>query len=112
MSPKDRELLSKCENKVLTLYLDKGPISYVDISSWKEKGRFDAQFIQSENFYCSYCYNAIKDGDEEGLDCGGSCNKCEIEKGFSLNFLVVPLWIGVLLLLALLFLRNKNLIIK
>lgn len=30
------------------------------------------------NGYCSYCYNAVKDGDEEGIDCGGSCDKCGI----------------------------------
>jgi hypothetical protein len=27
--------------------------------------------------YCYYCYDGIKNYDEEGIDCGGSCSSCE-----------------------------------
>jgi hypothetical protein len=29
--------------------------------------------------YCYYCYDGIKNHDEEGIDCGGSCTSCEIK---------------------------------
>jgi len=29
-----------------------------------------------KNLYPCHCYNYIKDGDEEGIDCGGSCEPC------------------------------------
>lgn len=29
-----------------------------------------------ESVYCDYCFDGVKDGDEEGVDCGGSCEKC------------------------------------
>lgn len=31
---------------------------------------------QQENDYCDYCFDGIMDGDEEGVDCGGSCESC------------------------------------
>ena len=30
----------------------------------------------SESDYCDYCFDGVKDGDEEGVDCGGSCEEC------------------------------------
>ncbi len=35
---------------------------------------------QEETAYPEHCYNAILDGDEEGVDCGGSCVPCGITK--------------------------------
>ena len=29
-----------------------------------------------ESPYCDYCFDGVKDGDEEGIDCGGSCEGC------------------------------------
>jgi hypothetical protein len=29
-----------------------------------------------DSSYCDYCFNGILDGDEEGVDCGGSCKPC------------------------------------
>ncbi|MCK5345235.1 MAG: hypothetical protein KAR20_17620 [Candidatus Heimdallarchaeota archaeon] len=28
------------------------------------------------NLYCDHCFNGIKDGNEENIDCGGSCEDC------------------------------------
>ena len=30
--------------------------------------------------YCRYCYNQIKDYDETDVDCGGSCESCELKQ--------------------------------
>ena len=31
--------------------------------------------------YCAWCYDGVKNYDEENVDCGGSCGKCEVVKG-------------------------------
>jgi hypothetical protein len=30
-----------------------------------------------ERLYCDYCFDGVLNGDEEGVDCGGSCEACE-----------------------------------
>ena len=30
----------------------------------------------NSNFYCDYCFNGIKDIEEEGIDCGEGCEEC------------------------------------
>jgi hypothetical protein len=30
-----------------------------------------------EKEYCEHCFNMIRDGDEAGIDCGGSCKECD-----------------------------------
>ncbi|MFH1451995.1 MAG: hypothetical protein ABIF88_02370 [archaeon] len=36
-------------------------------------------YIEGEKMYCDYCFNGVLDGDETGIDCGGSCGLCEIK---------------------------------
>ncbi|RMD46050.1 hypothetical protein D6829_00575 [Candidatus Pacearchaeota archaeon] len=31
--------------------------------------------------FCDYCYDGVKDGDETGIDCGGSCMSCSEKYG-------------------------------
>ena len=43
----------------------------------------------AEDIYCDYCYNVVLDGDEEEIDCGGSCRSCEgyvVYDDYKLNF--------------------------
>lgn len=43
----------------------------------------------SEDIYCDYCYDGILNGDEEQIDCGGSCPSCEgyvVYDDYNLNF--------------------------
>ncbi|MFA5855718.1 MAG: hypothetical protein WC867_00015 [Candidatus Pacearchaeota archaeon] len=44
-----------------------------------EDSRLNIQFALGDKLYCPYCYNGIKDYDEENIDCGGSCPKCNDE---------------------------------
>lgn len=43
-------------------------------------------FDERENVRCDYCFDGVMNGDEEGIDCGGSCKRCVdevfIERGF------------------------------
>lgn len=55
----DNDLIARIEegdvnNPHLNIYLDDG----------------------EESLYCDYCFDGVKNGDEAGVDCGGSCEKC------------------------------------
>lgn len=89
-----------CNRQVITL-VDKAtrkPITTIDLVSWQAK-RLDVSFIQANVKYCPYCYDGIKDEDETGIDCGGSCRECRPEFILPLVFII-----GSLLLLSLLLL--------
>ena len=91
---------SVCDTNTLTL-LEKtkmAPITSINLESWKTK-KLDVAFVQEESIYCPDCYNGIKDGNEEEIDCGGSCRACLPESTFPDNLS----WItGVLIVLSLL----------
>ena len=43
----------------------------------------------AEGIYCGYCYDGTLNGDEEQIDCGGSCLSCEdyvVFEDYKLNF--------------------------
>jgi hypothetical protein len=55
--------------------------------------------------YCNYCYDGIKNYDEEGVDCGGAGCKTCIDKGHFFDwFFYIKLWLWLLLLLLIILL--------
>ena len=36
-------------------------------------------FDDQESVYCDYCFDGVMNGDEESVDCGGSCKECGVE---------------------------------
>jgi parallel beta-helix repeat protein len=65
--------------------------------------RLDLSFIPTSiEGYCDYCFNGMKDYDEEGVDCGGSCTACLGE--YKDNFPIIKAIIEVLTSLALAYL--------
>jgi hypothetical protein len=77
------------------------------VSRLKKTGNLFQSYTISINLdgtaYCAYCYDGIKDYDEEGIDCGGSCsNSCEEEKPFKIKRSIwdylIPIVIGVLVI--------------
>ena len=79
-----------CEDEILTLYDNsKGesvPVSQIDLLSW-DKGRLNVNFLNSEQSYCGHCYDAIKNFNEGGIDCGGSCKECSLNEKTNLKYL-------------------------
>ena len=85
-------------------------VSRIKESAVRNITRLDIK-IMATNFtgYCDYCYNKIKDYDEELVDCGGpNCPACiEVPlKAGMLDFVIVllkwVLWLLLLLLIAIL----------
>ncbi|MAG79241.1 hypothetical protein CMI40_02595 [Candidatus Pacearchaeota archaeon] len=72
------------------------------IPNFSGLSRVDVSFlITKSSVYCNYCFNGIKDYDEERIDCGGSCSECitKIEFFNWLPFIITSLWIIFSLLL-------------
>jgi hypothetical protein len=70
----------------------------MDISSL-ESNKLDVAFLQEKVKYCPECYDGLLDGDETGIDCGGSCRPCGIERGWLWNLINGALILAALLLL-------------
>ncbi len=50
----------------------------------------DIAFVY-EKGVCRYCSNGVKDGDETGVDCGGSCPEC-VDEEYDTNFFQKMMW--------------------
>jgi hypothetical protein len=67
-------------------------LAKIDLDSWKSK-RLDILFSDRRSS-CGGCFNAVKDGDEEGVDCGGSCAKeCKTQTEFPVEIVSFSSWI-------------------
>lgn len=52
-------------------------VARVKESEVEDIKRVDVSFLTAGNIgYCPYCHDNIKNFDEAGIDCGGSCNSC------------------------------------
>ena len=89
-------------------------VKETEISEQINLSRVDINFpIQTEKEYCSFCFNKIKDFDEEGVDCGGKyCSLCQKPYSFFdwLFVLIVIMWIaiGILILYSIYLNRLKR----
>ena len=63
-----------CNEEYLEIYENNTLVSRVE--SIGNQTEFDIRFIVEGKGYCWYCHDNIKDYDEEGIDCGGSCSQC------------------------------------
>jgi len=57
---------------------------------------FGSKWAWEDLEYCPWCYNGIKDYDEEAVDCGGSCRECTlIEQPFKKQGIPLATWIVI-----------------
>jgi hypothetical protein len=83
------------------------PIMAVNLDSW-EANLLDVSYIQSNATYCPTCYDEVKDGNEQGIDCGGDCRPCEPESRFPISLMTWLLWALAVILLILLLKRSRD----
>ena len=72
---------TKCGRNFIGIYnlLDDKLVARVDEGT-VDNPRLDIYFENGEeNSYCDYCFDGQINGDEEGVDCGGSCEACAIK---------------------------------
>ena len=82
--------LIKCGKAYISVYnsLDNRFIANIEKSKSKDIVNIDLSSEKSLT-YCDFCFNGILDGDEDQIDCGGSCQSCEllrVDKEFSKSF--------------------------
>lgn len=71
------EIYDKATGKVLSRIKEDTyeNIPLIEISLDMETTKMD-----NAKEYCDYCFNGVKDNDEQEVDCGGSCKPCIIEE--------------------------------
>ncbi|MAH46533.1 hypothetical protein CMI37_11950 [Candidatus Pacearchaeota archaeon] len=70
--------VKKCGTDYIGIYnkLTNNLIAKIEQGKAKDNPYLNIQITDSEKEYCDYCFDGIKNGDEEQVDCGGSCEPC------------------------------------
>ena len=74
------EPLMKCNKEFIGIYdeYDGELVARVETGT-EDKNIFNLYLDDGgESIYCDYCFNGVLDGDEEEIDCGGSCKSCGV----------------------------------
>lgn len=67
----------KCGDSFIGIYNRLNGDLIAKVREGGEDSRLDIYFVAKENEkYCDYCFDGVMNGDEEGVDCGGSCESC------------------------------------
>jgi len=68
---------TKCGVEFIGVYnrLDNELIARIEEGT-KENPYLNIRLDGGDSIYCDYCFDGIQNGDEEGVDCGGSCEDC------------------------------------
>ena len=69
--------ISKCGEDYIGIYnkLDGSLVAKLEEGT-VSKPRLDIYLDVAESEYCDYCFDGVLNGDESGVDCGGSCMIC------------------------------------
>jgi len=72
------KLSTKCSKDYVEVYdaENQDLISRLELVKEDPK-KLNIQIVFDEGEYCTSCYDNVKNNDEEGVDCGGSCGSCE-----------------------------------
>lgn len=73
---------SKCGSSYVDVHnkLDGSLVARLEVGT-EESPRLNIRLDAGGEIYCDYCYNGVLDGDEEEIDCGGSCSSCAGKDG-------------------------------
>lgn len=69
---------TKCGTEFIGIYnrLNNELISRIDRGTGESLSLNVYLDSDGESPYCDYCFDGVENGDEEGVDCGGSCREC------------------------------------
>ena len=70
--------IRKCGVNYIGIYnkLTNQLIAKIEQSQAKDKQYLNIQITNKEQEDCDFCFDGVKNGDEEQVDCGGSCQPC------------------------------------
>ena len=74
------ERFEKCGESYVGVYdvLDDSTLAVLKEGS-RDNFYLDIYFDDKDGIHCDFCFDGVMNGDETGVDCGGSCKKCGIE---------------------------------
>jgi len=80
----------KCGKEYIGIYnsLDNTLLANIEKDTSPDQVNIDLSGERSK-FYCDYCFDGVLNGDEEQIDCGGSCAPCserKVDVRYSQNF--------------------------
>jgi len=83
---------SKCGQDFIGVYnrLDNELIARISEGT-EDKPYLNINLDDKKSPYCDYCFDGRLTGDEEGIDCGGSCESCD-DKYKKIDFKKPTLW--------------------
>jgi hypothetical protein len=100
--PVDAKISSECNGTLIGLYnkINEDLISKVKIQDVQNISKINVRFsLINFTQYCDYCYNGIKDYDEEKIDCGGAhCPLC-LDRQIQTSKISIRWWLIILILL-------------
>jgi len=72
------ERFERCGEEYVGVYnlLDDNTLAILKESTG-DRSYLNIYFDDQDGVYCDYCFDGSMDGDEEGVDCGGSCKACQ-----------------------------------
>jgi parallel beta-helix repeat protein len=77
------------------------------------QSKLNIYFSIDDYGYCPYCYDGVKNYDEEERDCGGSCPDCQTNvssRDFDLSYLLIPILFILITGLGILISKKRRLI--
>lgn len=68
---------TKCGEEFIGVYnrLDNELIARIEEGT-KDSPYLNIRLDGEDSIYCDYCFDGVRNGDETGVDCGGSCEEC------------------------------------
>lgn len=79
----------KCDKEYIGIYNSLNDELLVNIEKSANPNQLNIDLSgQTENIYCDYCFDGTLNGDEDQIDCGGSCSSCasrKVDTDFSRN---------------------------
>ena len=85
--------IRKCGIDYIGIYnkLTNEMIAKIEQSKTKDKQYLNIQITTNEQENCDFCLDGIKNGDEEQVDCGGSCKPCS-DKQYIAQYKKPTIW--------------------
>jgi hypothetical protein len=73
------ERFEKCGENYIGVYdsLDNSTLAILK-QGGEDNPYFNIYFNEQDSVYCDFCFDGVMNGDEEDVDCGGSCRECEV----------------------------------
>ena len=72
------ERFERCGEEYIRVYSALDDSTLAILGEESEDDSLNIYFDDQDGVYCDYCFDGVMNGDEKGVDCGGSCRECVV----------------------------------